>query len=216
MDRMTRVKVCGITRLEDAQRAADAGAWAIGMIFVPDTPRVIEIGAAREIGRAMQRRLEVTGVFVNASIDEVVAVVEACSLTMVQLHGEEGPAYCREVARRTGAKVMKAVRAKDATAGRHLSSYREVDLHLLDSYTHWRHGGTGETFPWELARHHLGSVPFVLSGGLTPDNVGEAIRQVHPHAVDTASGTEASPGVKDPAKVTAFFRAVEHASQQAA
>jgi phosphoribosylanthranilate isomerase len=213
---MTRVKVCGITRLEDAHLAADAGAWAIGMIFVPDTPRVIEIGAAREIGRALQRRLEVTGVFVNAAIDEVVAVADACALTMVQLHGDEGPAYCREVARRAGTKVMKAVRAKDATAVRHLSSYREVDLHLLDSYVDGRLGGTGETFPWELARHHVGAVPFVLSGGLNPDNVGEAITQVHPFAVDTASGTEASPGVKDPAKVTAFFRAVEHASQRAA
>jgi phosphoribosylanthranilate isomerase len=216
MDRMTRVKVCGITRLEDAKRAVDAGAWAIGMIFVPDTPRAIEIGPAREIGRALQRQVQVTGVFVNAAIDEVVAVADACALTMIQLHGDEGPAYCREVARRTGAKVMKAVRAKDATAVRHLSSYREVDLHLLDSYVDGRLGGTGETFPWELARHHVGSVPFVLSGGLTPDNVGEAITQVHPYAVDTASGTEASPGVKDPAKLTAFFRAVEHASQRAA
>jgi phosphoribosylanthranilate isomerase len=213
---MTRVKVCGITRFDDAKLAVDSGAWAIGMIFVPDTPRVIEIGVAREIGRALQRQVEVTGVFVNASIDEVVAVADACALTMIQLHGEEGPAYCREVARRTGAKVMKAVRAKDATAVRHLSSYREVDLHLLDSYVDGRLGGTGETFPWELARHHIGSVPFVLSGGLNPENVGEAIAQVHPHAVDTASGTEASPGVKDPAKVTAFFRAVEHASQRAA
>jgi phosphoribosylanthranilate isomerase len=213
---MTRVKICGITRLEDARLAADAGAWAIGMIFVPGTPRAIEIGPAREIGRALQRKLEVTGVFVNAPIDEVVAVVEACTLTMIQLHGEEGPAYCREVARRTGAKVMKAVRAKDATAVRHLSSYREVDLHLLDSYVDGRLGGTGETFAWELARHHVGSVPFVLSGGLTPENVGDAIAAVRPYGVDSASGTEASPGVKDPEKVAAFFRAVEHASQAAA
>ena len=216
MDLMTRVKVCGITRLEDAKRAVDAGAWAIGMIFAPDTPRAVEIGPAREIGRALQRQVEVTGVFVNAAIDEVVAVADACSLTMIQLHGDEGPAYCREVARRTGAKVMKAVRAKDATAVRHLSSYREVDLHLLDSYVDGRHGGTGETFPWELARHHVGSVPFVLSGGLTADNVGEAIAQVHPYAVDTASGTESSPGIKDPARLAAFFRTVEHASQRAA
>ena len=213
---MTRVKVCGITQLDDARHAVEAGAWAIGMIFVPDTPRAIEIGPAREIGRALQRRVEVTGVFANAAIDEVVAVADACALTMIQLHGEEGPAYSREVARRTGAKVMKAVRAKDATAVRHLSSYREVDLHLLDSYVEGRQGGTGETFPWELARHHIGTVPFVLSGGLTPDNVGEAITAVHPYAVDTASGTESSPGRKDPAKVDAFFRAVEHASQKVA
>ena len=213
---MTRVKVCGITRLDDARHAVEAGAWAIGMIFVPDTPRAIEIGPAREIGRALQRQVEVAGVFVNAAMDEVVAVADACSLTILQLHGEEGPAYCREVARRTGAKVMKAVRAKDATAVRHLSSYREVDLHLLDSYVHGRHGGTGETFPWELARHHLGNVPFVLSGGLTPENVGDAIAAVRPYAVDSASGTESSVGVKDPAKIADFFRAVEHASQAAA
>jgi phosphoribosylanthranilate isomerase len=126
---------------------------------------------------------------------------------VVQLHGDEGPAYCREVARRTGAKVMKAVRVRDAAQLHDLQRFH-TDFHLLDAYSPRTPGGTGETFDWELARRHPGTPPMVLSGGLNPDNVGAAIETARPFAVDVASGTEASPGVKDPIKMKAFAAAV--------
>jgi phosphoribosylanthranilate isomerase len=211
---MTAVKICGVARLEDAQRAADLGAWAIGLVLYPSSPRACDPAAAEEIGSAMKRRLEVVGVFANATLDEVADAAERYSLTMLQLHGDEGPAFCQEAARRTGAKVMKAARAKDAAAVRALRPFR-VDYHLLDAHVPGRLGGTGETFGWELVEAHDRSVPVVLSGGLDPDNVGEGIAATRPFAVDTASGTEAEPGRKDPAKLEAFFRAVAAADERA-
>jgi phosphoribosylanthranilate isomerase len=213
---VTRVKVCGITNLEDAQRAAALGAWAVGLIFHPDSPRAVDVDTAAEIGAEMKRAAEVVGVFVNHPLDEVAAIADACGLTVLQLHGDEGPSYCREAGRRTGAKVMKAMRVKDAQSVQALEAYREVDLHMLDAHVPDKPGGTGETFDWELARRHRGPVPLVLSGGLTPGNVGEAVASVEPFAVDTASGTEASAGRKDPAKLAAFFRAVEQADRAVA
>jgi phosphoribosylanthranilate isomerase len=207
---VTRVKICGVSDPADARRVADLGAWALGMIFWPDSPRACAIDAAETIGTELRRRLELVGVFVNASLDEVADKADRCNLTVVQLHGEEGPAYCREVARRTGAKVMKAVRVRDAAQLHDLQRFH-TDLHLLDAFSPRTPGGTGETFDWELARRHPGTPPVVLSGGLDPDNVGAAIETARPYAVDVASGTEAAPGRKDPAKLTAFVRAVEAA-----
>lgn len=211
---MTRVKICGITNLADAELAAGHGAWAIGLIFHATSPRAVDPGAAEEIGAALKRRTEVAGVFVNEPLDALAATAERCNLTLLQLHGDEGPAYCREAARRTGAKVMKAARVKDASSLRRLAAFH-VDYHLLDAWNVERYGGTGETFDWELVRTRRSQVPLVLSGGLTPDNVAEGIAATRPFAVDTASGTEAEPGRKDPAKVAAFFRAVETAWQPA-
>ena len=211
----TRVKTCGITNLDDAHRAVDLGAWALGMIFWPQSPRVVEPDEAEAIGAELRRRVELAGVFVNATLDEVALAADHASLSIIQLHGDEGPAYCREAARRTGAKVMKAVRVGNASHVRSLQSFH-TDLHMLDAYVPGSRGGTGESFNWELARLHRGSMPVVLSGGLTPDNVGEAIATVRPFAVDTASGTEAEPGRKDPTKLTAFFRAVGTADGAAA
>jgi phosphoribosylanthranilate isomerase len=209
---MTRVKICGITRPADARLAADLGAWALGMVFWPSSPRACAIDDAEAIGAEFRRRLQLTGVFVNATLDEVAATTDRCGLTLVQLHGDEGPAYCREAARRTGCRVMKAVRVRDAAQVRDLQRFH-TDYHLLDAYSPRTPGGTGETFAWEVAREHRGEPPVVLSGGLNPDNVGEAIAVARPFAVDTASGTEAAPGRKDPAKLTAFFRAVEAADR---
>jgi phosphoribosylanthranilate isomerase len=209
---MTRVKICGITGPADARRAADLGAWAIGMIFWPGSPRRCAIEDAEAIGAELRRRLELTGVFVNATLDEVASTADRCGLTLLQLHGDEGPAYCREAARRTGCKVMKAVRVRDAAQVKDLRRFH-TDFHLLDAYSPRSPGGTGETFAWELARQHGGEPPVVLSGGLDPDKVGEAIAVARPFGVDTASGTEAAPGRKDPAKLTAFFRAVEAADR---
>ena len=207
---MTRVKICGITNLDDAQHAVDRGAWAIGLIFHPASPRSCDPAVAAEIGRRLHRRAEVTGVFVNSPLDEVAALAELASLTLLQLHGDEGPAYCREAARRTGCKVMKAARVRDGAQVHDLARFA-TDFHLLDAYSPRTPGGTGESFDWELARLHPRMPPVVLSGGLTADNVGRAIEFARPYAVDVASGTEAEPGRKDPAKLTAFFRAVEAA-----
>lgn len=208
---VTRVKICGITEPADARLATELGAWAIGFIFVEESPRACDPDTAALISAELRREVEPVGVFVNRPLDEVALLADRCGLAILQLHGDEGPAYCQEAARRTGCRVMKAVRAKDAAAVRGLGAFH-VDLHLLDAHVDGRRGGTGETFPWEWVRHHNGSAPLVLSGGLTPDNVGEAIAITRPFAVDSASGTDARPGHKDPAKVRAFFRAVEAAS----
>lgn len=210
---VTRFKSCGIANLDDAQLAADLGAWAVGLILWPGSPRACEPATAEQIGAALHRRCEVAGVFVNATLDEVALAADRYGLSLLQLHGDEGPVYCREAARRTGCKVMKAVRVKDAASVRGVEAFA-TDLHMLDAYVPGRRGGTGETFAWELLRHHRGSVPVVLSGGLTADNVGAAIAATRPFAVDSASGTESAPGVKDPAKLEAFARAVEAADDR--
>jgi len=207
---VTRVKICGVSDPADARRVADLGAWALGMIFWPQSPRACALDTAEAIGAELQRRLELVGVFVNATLDEIAETADRCNLSVVQLHGDEGPAYCREVARRTGAKVMKAVRVRDAAQLHDLQRFH-TDFHLLDAYSPRTPGGTGETFDWELARRHPRTPPVVLSGGLDPDNVGLAVETARPFAVDVASGTEAAPGRKDPAKLTAFVRAVEEA-----
>jgi len=207
---VTRVKICGVSDPADARRVAELNVWALGMIFWPGSPRICSLEAAEQIGVELRRRLELVGVFVNATLDEVADKVDHCHLSVVQLHGDEGPAYCREVARRTGAKVMKAARVRDAAHVHDLQRFH-TDLHLLDTYSPRTPGGTGETFDWELARLHPDTPPVVLSGGLDADNVGHAIELARPFAVDVASGTEAAPGRKDPAKLTAFVRAVEEA-----
>ena len=212
---MTKVKICGITDPGDARQAADLGAWAIGLIRWPGSPRACPDAAAEEIGAMLHRRCEVTGVFVNATLDQVALDADRFGLTLLQLHGDEGPAYCREAARRTGAKVMKAVRVKDAASVRDLGAFH-TDFHLLDANVPGMLGGTGETFSWDLAKAHLGEVPLVLSGGITPDNAGDAVRRVRPFAIDSASGTEAEPGRKDPEKVAALFAAVEAADTELA
>ena len=203
-----KIKFCGIARLEDAEHAAQLGAWAVGMIFWPHSPRACSIDEATAIAAALKRRTELAGVFVDAHLDEVAQTAEALDLTLVQLHGDEGPAYCAEVARRTGAKVIKAARVRDRADVRALHAFAATDFHLLDSYVPGQAGGTGETFAWELAGEHPRDRPLILSGGLTPDNVAEAIAAVRPFAVDVASGVELEPGVKDHARMTAFAEAV--------
>ena len=203
----TRIKHCGITNLDDAHRAAEAGAWALGMIFWDGSPRRCEFDEARAIGRALRRTVLLTGVFVNATLEDIDITVQACGLTLVQLHGDEGPAFCNEVARRTGAKVIKASRVKSKATLQAASAFH-TDFHLLDAHVEGVRGGTGQTVDWELLRRHSFTAPIILSGGLTPDNVGEAIAAAKPFAVDAASGTESSPGVKDPDRLLALRRAV--------
>jgi phosphoribosylanthranilate isomerase len=208
--RPPRIKICGLTGLDDAQRAVEAGAWALGLILFSGSPRRCPLPAAERISGTLRRQAEICGVFVNAPLDEVAGIADGLGLTMIQLHGDEGPAFCSEVARRTGAKVMKAARVRGRADINALEAFH-TDFHLLDAHQPGRYGGTGETFDWELARRHPRTPPVVLSGGLDPDNVGLAVETARPFAVDVASGTEAAPGRKDPAKLTAFVRAVEEA-----
>ena len=202
-----KIKFCGLTSLEDAQVAVGAGAWAIGLIFWAGSPRRCSLEAAVGIASALRRRVEVVGVFVNPTLDQLVRTADAVGLTMLQLHGDEGPAFCAEAARRTGCKAIKAARIRSGADIQALSAFH-TDYHLLDSFAPGVRGGTGETFAWEIARAHRGPVPVILSGGLNASNVAEAIASVHPFAVDVASGVELSPGVKDPDKLEAFAAAV--------
>ncbi|HUA73076.1 MAG TPA: phosphoribosylanthranilate isomerase [Solirubrobacteraceae bacterium] len=204
---MTKIKFCGITRLDDAELAVGAGAWAVGLIFWPRSPRRCELDVAAQVTSALKRRAEVAGVFVNATLDHVLQTADGVGLTMLQFHGDEGPAYCAEAARRTGCKVIKAARVRSGADVQALAPFH-TDYHLLDSYTAGVPGGTGETFSWEIARARRGRIPMILSGGLNPDNVADAIAAVHPYAVDVATGVELSPGRKDPDKLAAFAAAV--------
>jgi phosphoribosylanthranilate isomerase len=201
---MPRVKICGITRAEDAELAASLGAWAIGFILWPQSKRVADPAVAAGIARAMRRRLELVGVFVNPTLDEVVQAAESIGLTYVQLHGDEGPAFCTAVAERTGARVIKALGVGSGADIRAAERYH-TDLHMLDAAAGAAYGGTGRTWDWDLVSQRRSNVPLILSGGLTPDNVAEAIAAVRPWGVDVSSGVESAPGIKDPAKLEAFF-----------
>jgi len=202
-----RFKICGITRLEDAQAAVAAGAWAVGMIFWPESRRPVQRDEAAAVGAELRRRAEVCGVFVNATLDHVAEIADEARLTMVQLHGDEGPAYCSEVARRTGCRVVKAVQVRSAADVRGLRAFH-TDFHLLDAWAPGRRGGTGAPFDWDLARGRGRGVPAILSGGLRPENVAEAIARARPYAVDVSSGVESAPGIKDHARIEDLARAV--------
>ena len=201
---MTRVKHCGIMSVDDARLCLEQRPWALGLIFVPSSPRRVKLGVAAEVAALARRQAEVAGVFQNATLDHVAGTAERVGLSIVQLHGDEGPSFCSEVARRTGAKVMKAVRVRTREEVVSLRSF-SVDFHLLDG------PGGGKPFEWSLARERRSEVPLVVAGGLTAENVGAAIEAMQPFAVDVASGIESRPGVKDPDKVAAFVRAAEGA-----
>ena len=201
-----RVKICGITNLQDAHEAVRLGAWAIGLIHHPDSPRSCDPDIAVQIGAELRRQCEVAGVFVNPKLEEVESAVADEGLSIVQLNGEEGPSLCDEIARRTGAKVIKAVHV--ASAGDvHASDAYRTDFHMFDTSRGELRGGTGEAFDWQLVADHRSEVPAIVAGGLRPDNVAEAIEVTRPFAVDVASGVEAEPGRKDHELMGSFFDA---------
>ena len=204
MDPVTRVKICGITRLEDAELAASLGAWAIGFNLWSGSSRVVEEAVAAGIARLLRRRVELAGVFVNPTLDEVARAVDAIGLTHVQLHGDEGPSFATEVARRTGAKVIKAARVDSGADLQALERFH-TDFHLVDAKVEGVHGGSGKVWDWSLAAQRRSKVPMILAGGLTPENVADGIAAAKPYAVDVASGVESSPGIKDHAKLEAFI-----------
>ena len=212
-DASTQVKICGITRLHDAELAVELGAWAVGMVFFDASPRNCSLAEGQRITTTLRRKVELCGVFVNPHMEEVVAISEQLGLTLLQLHGDEGPAFCGEAARRTGARIIKALQVSGLADIQDASRFH-TDFHLLDARSQvpgreQLRGGTGETFDWGLLAGRRSKVPLILSGGLGPGNVGEAIERVRPFAVDSASGTESAPGIKDPAKLRDFFAAVD-------
>jgi len=206
-----RVKICGITNLDDAAEAVRLGAWAIGLIHFAGSPRAVEAAEAVRIAAAFKRKCELVGVFVNPDLSEVAKAVEDEGLTMVQLNGNEGPSFCGEVARKTGVKVIKAVHVSSG-ADVHGAEVFRTDFHLFDRGAKGLWGGSGESFDWGLLAERRSKVPAILAGGLRPENVGEAIAVTRPYAVDVASGVEAEPGRKDHAAMTAFFEAAQAAS----
>jgi phosphoribosylanthranilate isomerase len=212
-----RVTVCGLTSVADAELAVELGAWALGMIFYEGSPRRCSLEHAGLIASRLRRKAELCGVFVNAALQETVAIAEELGLTLLQLHGDEGPSYCAEAARRSGARVIKAAQVSGPGDIRDLARYH-VDFHLLDTRARSAEakalrGGTGESFDWGLLSARRSKIPLILSGGLSPDNVAEAIATTHPYAVDTASGTESAPGRKDPAKLSRFFAEARSAGE---
>lgn len=203
----TAVKICGITRIEDALAAARCGAHAIGLVFYRPSPRYVAPDRAGDIIRALPPFVTAVGLFVDAPAQEVRAVLAQAPVSLLQFHGAESPAFCRQFR----LPYMKGVRVKaEVNLLQYAHDYHDAQALLLDALVDGAHGGTGTTFDWSLVPGTL-RLPIVLSGGLTADNVAEAIRAVHPWAVDVSSGVEAEKGIKDVAKIAAFISGVRNA-----
>jgi phosphoribosylanthranilate isomerase len=198
---MIRVKICGITSREDARAAIEAGADALGFIFVEGTPRWIDPGAAAAIVAELPPFVATVGVFIDRPIEEIERVALSCSISLAQLHGNESARECE----RLRVPFVKGIRIRSENDLAALSAYRCARAFLLDTHSPERPGGTGTTFPWEIAAKAAREARIILSGGLTAENVAEAVIQVRPYAVDVCSGVEASPGRKDHRKVREFI-----------
>ncbi len=197
----TKIKICGITNMPDAQLAMELGADALGFIFYPKSPRYIKVGDAANICNALPPFVTKVGVFVDELEYEIEKALSECLLNALQFHGEEPPGFCVKFP----AKSIKAIRMRDEDSLRVAAEY-DVDALLLDTYTDTERGGTGRTFDWSLAvKAKELDTPIILSGGLTTANVQEAIRKVRPYAVDVSSGVEREPGKKDPEKLRRFI-----------
>lgn len=202
-----RVKICGLTDPGDAVLAADLGAWAVGVILAPESPRQVDTGKAAAVLEAVPEGVERVGVFVNAEPAYIGEAAQACGLTAVQLHGEESRDECIEVRRRTGCAVIKALRVAGPDSLDYVVQF-DTDFILLDTYHPKQRGGTGEAFDWSLAAglpKDTRASRLILSGGIGPDNAVEAINTVNPFAIDVSSGVEVSPGLKDKEKMTDLF-----------
>ena len=202
---MIRAKICGIRRMEDAQLAAELGAWAIGFVFWPGSRRCIDPATARDIVSVLPPFVTAIGVFVNQHKDDVLAIADAVKLGAVQLHGDETAEWYAGFPYR----VIKTVPVPAAFEDRALADVPAWVTVLLDAHDPIARGGTGRTIDWSVAASAARTRPVILSGGLTPDNVRVAADTVRPHAVDVSSGVESSPGVKDPGKLRAFFSALQ-------
>ncbi len=205
---LTKVKICGITNKEDALAAVDFGADALGFIFVPGTPRYVEPQTAKQIISELPPFITTVGVFAYTALETVSEIIQSCGLSAAQLHGSETPDYCKAIAERCRVSIIKAFRVKDRHSLSPIPKYK-VSAYLLDTYVKGKKGGTGETFNWDLAKEAKEYGRIILAGGLTPENVAQAVQHVRPYAVDVGSGVEASPGRKDHAKVRAFIKNVK-------
>lgn len=201
---ITRIKICGLRDVETAKIAVESGADAIGLVFYAPSPRNIEIEMASKIAQAMPPFVSVVGLFVNAEPDFVRNVLDHVPLDILQFHGDESPEYCRQFKH----AYLKAIRVNsDTDLLEYAALHQEARALLVDAYVPGVPGGSGETFDWSLLPHNL-PMPLILSGGLNPENVAQAIEQVKPWAVDVSSGVESSKGVKDVRKIVAFNTAV--------
>ena len=213
MNGRVRVKICGMTRIDDAQCAAAAGVDALGFIFYAKSPRHIEPEAARRIIAGLPPLVDAVGVFVNEEMARVEAVVRGCCLQYAQLHGAEPPDYCRELAARAGCRVLKAIRVGPATTAAEVAPYRgAVCGFLLDTYQQEAVGGTGAVFDWALIDRLQLDRPFLLAGGLSVDNIAAALVQAQPFGVDANSGLERAPGIKDHDLIERFLALVRAAA----
>jgi len=199
----TRVKICGITRRQDAEFAVEMGADALGLVFYPASPRAVSIAQAKEIVDGLAPFVSIVALFVNAEPDSVYACIEALPNVILQFHGDESAEYCEQFCR----PYLKAIRMKTNTDLDHLANqYDSAAAILLDSYQPGVPGGTGQVFNWSLIKKI--NKPLILAGGLNVDNVASAIEQVQPYAVDVSGGVEQAKGVKDKQKITAFMQEV--------
>jgi phosphoribosylanthranilate isomerase len=205
----TRVKICGITRVTDAVAAAEAGADAIGLVFYPPSPRHVEVEQAQAIMRELPAFVTTVALFVNADASTVAEVVDATGVDLLQFHGDETPEFCAAQRR----PWLRAVRMRaDIDLEDEAERYAGARGLLLDAYRPGVPGGTGETFEWSRVPESLGG-RVIVAGGLTPSNVGDAIRALRPVAVDVSGGVEADKGIKDPVKVKTFIDEVRRAEQ---
>ena len=213
MAETTKVKICGITNLEDAAAAVEAGADALGFVFHPKSPRYILPALAKQIIMGLPPLVIAVGVFVDEEQQIVRSLMDDCGLELAQLHGHESAAYCHEL----GRPVLKALRVKDRSSFLALAEFQGragVRGFVLDAFSDQAYGGTGLVIDWQLAAEVARAANVLLAGGLTPDNVAKAIQSVQPYGVDVSSGVEREPGKKDHEKVRAFIRAVRVVSSQ--
>lgn len=211
--RSLKIKICGITNAEDAQAAVEAGADALGFVFYDKSPRFVEAGIVKRIVTGLPPFVLPVGVFVNEDVKVVRDLMDECGLALAQLHGDEGASYCETLAR----PVLKALRLRNRgslLAIREYTGRAQVRGFVVDAIAENTYGGTGLPADWTLAAEVAKATPVLLAGGLTPENVQEAIRTVRPYGVDVSSGVEASPGKKDRAKLQAFIRAATLVSNQ--
>ncbi|MDU0457677.1 MAG: phosphoribosylanthranilate isomerase [Geobacteraceae bacterium] len=205
---MIKIKICGITNIEDALAAVEAGADALGFVFYNKSPRNISPDQAAGLIRRLPPFVQTVGLFVNEELAAVNGIADRCGLDIVQLHGDEAPEYCSGVRRR----LIKAFRVKDETCLDLINNY-DVAACLLDAWSPTAYGGTGKTFNWEIAAAAAASKRIILAGGLTPENVAAAVKTVRPYAVDVSSGVESAPGIKDREKMRSLVRNVRTAGE---
>ena len=200
-EKQVKVKVCGMTSLKDALVAVEGGADAVGFIFYKKSPRSVTMKTVREIVLELPPFVDTVGVFVDETAEQINKIADYCNLDIIQLHGDESPTFCKKIRR----KVIKAFRIKDMQSVKKISNF-QVSGFLLDTFSENLHGGTGKVFDWNLALPAKKFGPVIMAGGLTPNNVQQAVRQIRPYGVDVCSGVESEPGIKDHKKVRAFLK----------